>query len=56
MLFGDQAASLSRGDSISVSGEVSEYYGMTELSYLEDITSMDPAMTCPLRGPSRPKP
>ena len=38
VLFGDQAASLSRGDSISVSGEVSEYYGMTELSYLEDIT------------------
>jgi predicted extracellular nuclease len=37
VLFGDQAASLSRGDSISVSGEVSEYYGMTELTYLEDI-------------------
>lgn len=38
VLFGDQAATLARGDSISVSGEVSEYYGLTELTYLEDIT------------------
>ena len=38
VLYGDQATSLVRGDSISVSGEVSEYYGMTELGYLEDVT------------------
>lgn len=37
VLFGDQAGTLSRGDSISVSGEVSEYYGLTELTYLADI-------------------
>lgn len=38
VIFGDQASILNRGDSISVTGEVSEYYGMTELTYLEDIT------------------
>jgi predicted extracellular nuclease len=47
VLFGDQAASLSRGDSISVSGEVDEYYGLTELKYLEDITVHKTGMALP---------
>ncbi len=47
VLFGDQAATLARGDSISVSGEVSEYYGLTELSYLEDITVHKTGLTLP---------
>ena len=47
VLFGDQASTLVRGDSISVSGEVDEYYGLTELKYLEDITVHKPGLALP---------
>jgi hypothetical protein len=33
LLFGDDLAGLQRGDSVTVSGVVDEYYGMTELKY-----------------------
>lgn len=48
VIFGDQASTVSRGDSISVTGEVSEYYGMTELTYLEDITVHKTGLALPV--------
>ena len=36
-LYGNNAADLLRGDSITVTGEVQEYYGFTELGYLDEV-------------------
>lgn len=38
VLYGDSVGALARGDSVLITGEVQEYYGMTELSYITDIT------------------
>ena len=37
VLYGDSSASLARGDSITISGTVSEHYGLTELTFLSDV-------------------
>ena len=37
VLYGDSLAGLARGDSILISGEVTEYYGLTELSYITNV-------------------
>jgi hypothetical protein len=37
VLFGDSVAGLARGDSIAVTGTVSEYYTLTELAYITSI-------------------
>ncbi|MBN2587955.1 MAG: hypothetical protein JXR55_11740 [Candidatus Fermentibacteraceae bacterium] len=37
VMFGDSASFLARGDSVTLSGTVSEYYGLTELTYLNSV-------------------
>ncbi len=37
VLFGDSIASLTRGDSIIVSGTVQEFYGMTEIGFISAV-------------------
>lgn len=37
-LFGSDVSGLSRGDSVTVTGEVQEYYSFTELSYPTEVT------------------
>ncbi len=38
LLYGDNINGVVRGDSILITGEVQEYYGMTELGYLENLS------------------
>jgi len=38
LLFGDNIDGVVRGDSILITGEVQEYFGMTELGYLENLS------------------
>lgn len=47
VLYGDSVGALARGDSILVTGEVQEYYGMTELSYISDITLLGTGAASP---------
>ncbi len=37
ILYDSDISSLSRGDSVTVTGTVAEYYGLTELSYISDV-------------------
>jgi predicted extracellular nuclease len=37
VLFGNSVSGLVRGDSVTVTGEVQEYYGLTELSYIDAV-------------------
>jgi hypothetical protein len=37
VMYGDSANSLVRGDSITITGTVAEHFGLTELTYLNDI-------------------
>lgn len=47
VLYGDSAAFLARGDSITISGTVDEYYGLTELTYLNSIQVISTGHTVP---------
>ena len=49
-LYGNNAADLARGDSITVTGEVQEYYGFTELAYLDavEVHSQGHALPAPV--------
>lgn len=47
VLYGDSAAFLARGDSITISGTVDEYYGLTELTYLSNIQVISTGHTVP---------
>jgi hypothetical protein len=47
VLFGDSAASLARGDSITIGGTVQEYYGLTELSFLNSVNIISSGHTVP---------
>ncbi|OPL18128.1 MAG: hypothetical protein AVO35_06390 [Candidatus Aegiribacteria sp. MLS_C] len=47
VLFGDSAAAIARGDSILVTGTVSEYYGLTELTYLNSVEILSSGHTLP---------
>ncbi|MFO7948870.1 MAG: hypothetical protein R6U36_00725 [Candidatus Fermentibacteraceae bacterium] len=46
-LYGDSAASLQRGDSIMVTGEVQEYYDFTELGYITEIQRLGTGASLP---------
>ncbi len=47
ILYGDSSAALARGDSITVSGTVSEYFGLTELTFLSDVEVISTGHTIP---------
>lgn len=47
VLYGDSSASLARGDSITISGTVSEYYELTELTFLSDVQVISTGHTLP---------
>jgi|GEM_PF-400678 len=46
-LYGDSAASLQRGDSVMVTGEVQEYYDFTELAYITEIQRLGTGASLP---------
>ena len=47
VLFGDSAGTLSRGDSVIVTGEVDEYFGLTELTYITDVQMLGTGASLP---------
>ncbi len=47
VMFGDSASFLARGDSVTLSGTVSEYYGLTELTYLKSVQIISSGHTIP---------
>ena len=47
IIYGDSAASLARGDSITINGTVQEYYGLTELAYPSDVVVVSTGHTVP---------
>ncbi len=47
ILYGDSTAALARGDSITISGTVDEYYGLTELKDFSDVQVISTGHTLP---------
>ncbi|MCD4669386.1 MAG: hypothetical protein K8S14_02950 [Actinomycetia bacterium] len=47
ILYGDSVASLTRGDSITISGTVDEFYGLTELTLPTDVQVISTGHTLP---------
>lgn len=46
-IYGDSGAFLARGDSITISGTVQEYYGFTELAYLSNVAVVSTGHSLP---------
>ena len=51
VLYGDSVESLSRGDSIAITGTVQEYYGMTELGFATSIDMLGSNADLPAASP-----
>ncbi|RKZ09685.1 hypothetical protein DRQ25_05540 [Candidatus Fermentibacteria bacterium] len=47
ILYGDSVAALVRGDSITISGTVDEFYGLTELTFPTDVQVISTGHTLP---------